>query len=68
MPYYYVNTGKDKDGHNEVHVEGCSWLPSVLNRDYLGNYSNCRPAVTEAISRGYNANGCFHCSKPCHTG
>ncbi len=69
MEHYYVNTGKDKDGHNEVHTESCDFLPSVLNREYLGYYSNCKDAVEKAKSNGYKeADGCIHCSRDCHTG
>ena len=68
MAYYYVNKNKQANGDNEVHVHGCSFLPSVQNREYLGNYDNCRPAVAKANRLGYNANGCYFCSRPCHTG
>lgn len=67
MAYYYVNKNKQANGDNEVHVLGCSWLPSEHNREYLGNFNTCGPAVAEARSRGYNANGCYHCSNACHT-
>ena len=68
MPDYYVNTKKDSHGDNEVHKVGCHRFPSAQNRKRLGNYYTCVPAVAEAKRLGYNANGCIHCSKPCHTG
>ena len=66
MPLYYVNVHSQPNGDYEVHKEGCFWLPS--NREFLGNYNSCHPAVTEAIRRGYiKADGCSHCSETCHT-
>ncbi|MCD2461730.1 hypothetical protein ACHHZ9_25195, partial [Enterobacter cloacae complex sp. 2024EL-00232] len=65
MALYYVNTNKQANGDNEVHVSGCTYLPSELNRRYLGSYDYCSPAVTEAKRLGYNANGCYFCCKPC---
>ena len=66
MPRYYVNVHSQSNGDHEVHKEGCSWFPS--NREFLGNYDSCYPAVTEARIKGYiKANGCYHCSRACHT-
>lgn len=67
MALYYVNTNKQSNGDNEVHVSGCNYMPSESNRKYLGSYDACAPAVTEAKRLGYKANGCYYCSKPCHT-
>ncbi len=67
MALYYVNKNKQSNGDNEVHVSGCSYMPLEQNRKYLGTYDSCSPAVSEAKRLGYNANGCYHCSKPCHT-
>jgi hypothetical protein len=68
MDQYYVNRNKDVQGDNEVHKEGCRWLPNVENRVSLGNCSNCQEAVRKAKAMGYhNANGCVHCSSACHT-
>ncbi|MCM4161598.1 hypothetical protein FHG64_06225 [Antarcticibacterium flavum] len=67
MPYYYVNQQKQANGDNEVHKDTCSYLPNLLNREFLGFYSNCRDAVAKAKERYPRANGCYHCSFPCHT-
>lgn len=64
---YYVNLNKQSNGDNEVHTATCNWLPEQHNREYLGDYSSCAPAVTEAKRRGYNANGCYYCCNKCHT-
>ena len=67
MNEFYVNKRKDDDGDNEVHQQGCYWLSLAGNTEYLGMFSNCVGAVAEARRRGYNANGCKHCSPECHT-
>lgn len=65
---YYVHTKTDKQGDHEVHKEGCQWLPDVNNRTYLGDYSNCKDAVSKARNLGYSpTNGCVHCCPSCHT-
>ena len=67
MPKYYVNKNAQDNGDHEVHISGCSYFPSSANAEYLGNHNSCGPAVTEAKSRGYKANGCYYCSNACHT-
>jgi hypothetical protein len=63
---YYVNNQKQSNGDNEVHRDGCTYMPQ--SRTYLGNFNSCHSAVAEARRRGYNANGCYYCSRECHTG
>lgn len=46
--YYYVNTNAQSNGDHEVHKDGCSHMPGVLNRKFLGSFTNCRDAVIEA--------------------
>ena len=65
---YYVNETAQDNGDHEVHKAGCSWLVLVHRKKYLGEFSTCHAGVAEAQSQGYNANGCYHCSRPCHTG
>ena len=67
MANYYVNTNAQANGDHEVHRQGCYWLGLATNPEYLGAYYSCGPAVIEARRRGYNANGCYHCSNACHT-
>lgn len=64
---YYVHTKTDDEGDYEVHVSDCSWLPNEENRKYLGNFNNCKEAVTEARKYFSPVNGCKHCCKLCHT-
>jgi hypothetical protein len=67
MAYYYVNTEAQPNGDHEVHEGDCSWLPAENNRKYLGWFSNCANAVTEAKKHYWKSNGCYWCSRACHT-
>ncbi len=67
MEYYYVNKKAQATGEHEVHKTGCVYLPSVDNRIYLGQFSNCADAVREARKHYSNVDGCYHCCRPCHT-
>lgn len=67
MYRYYVHTSTDNHGEYEVHKEGCSHLPTILNREYLGLFSNCTQAVAQAKAKGYKtADGCYWCCQACH--
>lgn len=68
MPHYYVNDNVQDNGDHEVHKEGCSFMPDVDNRTYLGLFNSCTPAVREARDHHDQVNGCYYCSEPCHTG
>lgn len=65
--HYYVNNNEQKNGDHEVHASGCDWLPDLGNRSYLGYFSSCAAAVNEAKKIFKQSNGCYYCSKPCHT-
>jgi hypothetical protein len=67
MSYYYVNKNGQANGDHEVHVSGCGYMPLVDNRIYLGDFTSCGPAVTEAKKHYAQSNGCYYCSNPCHT-
>lgn len=71
MPnHYYFNKNVDNRGYHEVHIESCSFIPSVLNREYIGYEDNCKKAIERVkLKTGkYNFDGCFYCSEDCHTG
>ena len=68
MASYYVNKNAQLNGDHEVHTTGCSFMPDVGNRIYLGEFSNCRDAVREAKKHYPQSNGCYYCSRECHTG
>lgn len=67
MSRYYVNRNAQANGDHEVHVSTCSRLPEPENRLYLGEFSTCHGAVTEAKKHYAQSNGCYYCSNPCHT-
>jgi hypothetical protein len=62
---YYVNDTAQSNGDHEVHVSTCTYFPS--NRTYLGEFSSCSPAVSEARKKWSQVNGCYWCCRPCHT-
>ena len=64
---YYVNKNAQWNGDHEVHNSGCSWLPDVSNRIYLGDFSTSRAAVREARKYYNQVNGCFYCCPESHT-
>lgn len=67
MAYYYVNKNAQSNGDHEVHVSGCSRMPAIENRTYLGDFSSCKPAVAEAKRYYSQSNGCYYCCNSCHT-
>lgn len=67
MAKYYVNQNAQNNGDHEVHKEGCNFLPLPKNRTYLGEFSNCASAVREAKKHYSQVNGCYFCSRECHT-
>ncbi len=67
MADYYVNKQAQDNGDHEVHKSGCHYMPSTQHRLYLGNFSGCRPAVTEAKKHYRQSNGCYYCARECHT-
>jgi len=62
---YYVNHVAQANGDHEVHKTGCSFMPS--NAKNLGNHLTCKTAVVEAKKTYWKSNGCFFCSRECHT-
>jgi hypothetical protein len=68
MARYYVNKNAQSNGDHEVHKPGCSHMPNDENLLYLGTHDTCHPAVTEARKTYPQSNGCYYCSKACHTG
>ncbi|TSJ35888.1 hypothetical protein FO440_23490 [Mucilaginibacter corticis] len=62
---YYVNKHAQTNGYHEVHTKHCPYFP--INREYLGDYPSCKPAVDEAKKTFPTADGCKTCSPSCHT-
>ncbi len=67
MKLYYVNKNAQDTGEHEVHASGCSYMPNPENKIYLGSFDNCHEAVKKAKEYYSNVDGCFYCSKECHT-
>ncbi|MDR6781909.1 hypothetical protein ABIE26_001602 [Pedobacter africanus] len=67
MRKYYVNKQTQSNGDHEVHDEDCYRLPTAENRLYLGEFYTCHSAVVEAKKHYFKSNGCYYCSKSCHT-
>jgi hypothetical protein len=61
---YFVNDDPWPGQQHEVHKEGCSWMPTT--KTYLGDFVNCQGAVAKAKTIYSDADGCKHCSLPCH--
>lgn len=65
---YYVHTLTDAQNDHEVHTETCFRLPDASNRQELGEFNSCEPAVRAARNLGYTrVNGCYWCCRNCHT-
>ena len=67
MTKYYMNKNAQSNGDHEVHKEGCSWMPYPENLLYLGDFLNCNGAVKKAKEYDPDADGCYFCSRECHT-
>lgn len=67
MAVYYVNKKAQSNGDHEVHTSTCNHLPETINRLYLGEFSTCTSAVREAKKYYSQSNGCYYCSRACHT-
>ncbi len=65
--HYYVNKNAQNKGEHEVHAEGCSRMPEMQNRQYLGYFDNCKDAIYKAKEYYSNVDGCYYCSILCHT-
>lgn len=68
--HYYFNIYSDSKGNHEIHTKDCVFLPSVLNREYIGYYSSCQAAMKAARSKYPNKkfDGCYFCCNECHRG
>ena len=65
MAAYYVNNYAQTSGDHEVHKTGCQFMPG--SKTFLGDHSTCHTAVAEARKIYKQSNGCYSCSRECHT-
>jgi len=66
---YYINNKQQANGDYEVHKLGCTFFPTEDNA-YLGEFYSCSEAVREAKRKfpyRHRINGCYYCSRECHT-
>lgn len=70
MKSYYFNDNTDNHGYNEIHTEDCSYLPSALNRTYIGVFNSCHDAMSAAKAKYplKTFDGCYYCCRECHKG
>ncbi|BDR16315.1 hypothetical protein VspSTUT11_42910 [Vibrio sp. STUT-A11] len=64
--FYFVNNLMDDNGDHEVHTLDCNHLPNT-ERTLVGWFDNCEDAVKAAKKFYLNSNGCYWCSRSCHT-
>lgn len=67
MYNYYVNDNEQNNGDHEVHRNGCSYLPLIVSKTYLGMFVNAVPAVQAARKYYVQVNGCAYCSPEANT-
>ena len=69
MARYCVNRNPQADSYHEVHnlTAGCNHLPAPENRRALGDHSSCHSAVAKARTMYTLVDGCWYCSRSCHT-
>jgi hypothetical protein len=65
MADYYVNKNPQTTGEHEIHSSECIYLPKVENRQHLGDFNKCQPAIKKAREYYTDVNGCFYCSYEC---
>ena len=70
MNHYFFNIHSDSNENHEIHTKDCAFLPSLLNREYIGYYSSCQEAMKAAKSKYPNKkfDGCYFCCNECHRG
>lgn len=67
MEHYFVNKHAQANGDHEVHTAKCLYLPEASNQIDLGYHSSCHSALEEARKYYDQVDGCYYCSKECHT-
>jgi hypothetical protein len=61
MKRYYLDLIPKKNGDYELHNEFCLYMPVIINALYIGDFSNEKDALKEALKKQPNTNGCKHC-------
>lgn len=64
MKHYYVSFNAHINGHHEIHELSCLYIPSTLERMYLGFFSSLDEAILEAKKKYTKSGGCAVCCIP----
>jgi hypothetical protein len=67
MYKYYVNKNPQPTGEHEVHTSLCAYKPLPENSIFLGEYPSCHGAIVKAKEYIDEVDGCYFCSRECHT-
>ena len=71
MARYIINKNQQSNGDHEIHnaIIGCSHMPDSENQIDLGYHNSCHEAVAYAKQQWpeHKINGCYFCTKDCHT-
>ena len=62
MVRYYASNDAVASGDHDVHQWRCVSRPHIINCRYLGEFSNCADAVTEARKTNPQSKGCIWCT------
>jgi len=65
--FYLIDAKAQPNGDNLLHSVLCGTLPEPQDRVSLGDFPNCRSAMSPARMKYKTANGCPNCSGDCHT-
>lgn len=64
--YLNRDNTENPNRNHEVHKSTCRYLPSPVNRIYLGSFSSCAEAIKVARRYYNNVDGCAFCCPDCH--
>ncbi|CUU24080.1 hypothetical protein J9874_01547 [Duffyella gerundensis] len=59
--YYYVNKNSGYNDNHVVHASGCSWLPKISQRQFLGTFYSVNAALQQARKFYQGAMACDEC-------
>lgn len=65
MQHYFVNRDALRSGEHEVHTRNCDLNPD--NSMYLGHFATCEEAIAVASEIYPKVDGCYTCSRLCHS-
>ncbi len=60
---YYINKRRQtgSGNNNEIHRDGCPWMPASYNAEYLGEFDSSEDALRKAKETYPYADGCAFC-------